>query len=118
MQLPEQRFEGWGLEVGYRHYWGQRGPRGFFVGPSFIYAWMNAKQEMFGNGSRLNYSTYGFAFDIGYQMLVTDALTLSAGVGLQGTLTSKTIPQQQFPADIYGNSGVWPRLLFSVGYAF
>jgi hypothetical protein len=117
-QLPEQRFLGFGLELGYRYYWGQRGPRGLFVGPSLIGALMYEHQEQYGNGSHTNYADLGLAFDVGYQMLITDAITISAGLGVQGMLTTKTIPQQQFPIDIYGNSGVWPRVLFSVGYAF
>lgn len=117
-QLPEQRFMGFGLEVGYRYYWGERGPRGLFVGPSLIGALMYEHQELYGNGSHTNYADLGLAFDVGYQMLITDAITISAGLGVQGSVTTKTIPQQQFPIDIYANSGIWPRVLASVGYAF
>jgi hypothetical protein len=118
MELPEQRFVGFGLELGYRYYWGQRGPRGLFMGPSLVGAAMFEHQEQYGNGSHTTYGDLGLAFDIGYQMLITNAITVSAGVGVQGLVTTQSIPQQQFPIDVYANSGIWPRALFSVGYAF
>ena len=113
-QLPEQTFSGFGGEIGYRYYAGRRGPRGFFAGPSLILASMTATAQ---NGSKTSYLDYGFALDIGYELLVGDAVAVSVGLGAQYTTPNKSIPAQQFPADAYANSRVFPRALFSIGWA-
>ena len=113
-QLPQQTFSGFGGELGYRYYAGHRGPRGFFVGPSLIVSWMTATPQ---NGDKTSYVDYGFALDIGYELLVGDAVAVSLGLGGQYTTPSKSIPAQQFPADVYANSRVFPRALFSIGWA-
>jgi hypothetical protein len=117
LQLPEQIFHGVGIELGYRYYRGLGGPRGFFVGPSFIFVEMNEKQGQFGDGSHTSYRDLGVALDVGYQVLVADRLSLALGAGVQGLVTSKSIPEQQFPAKMYANSGVWPRLVLAIGWA-
>jgi len=113
-QLPEQDFRGAGVELGYRYYSGRGGPRGWFVGPSLIAVAMFERQGRYGDGS---YYDLGAALDVGYQVLVADRVSLGLGAGAQVLVTSKTIPDQQFPAKLYGNSGVWPRLVFSIGWA-
>jgi hypothetical protein len=117
LQLPEQMFRGVGLELGYRYYVGTGGPRGFFVGPSLIVAAMFEKQGQYGDGSHTSYQDLGLAIDAGYQVIVADQVSLALGGGVQGLITTKPIPEQQFPAKLYANSGVWPRLVFSVGWA-
>jgi hypothetical protein len=117
LQLPEQKFTTFGGEVGLRYYRGARGPRGLFVGPSLILARVHEQQGQFGDGSHTDYADIGLAADIGYAVLI-DHVALAVGGGVQGIITSKTIPAQQFPAKIYADSGILPRLLFSVGYAF
>lgn len=114
-QLPEQRFSGYGSEVGYRYYFGRGGPRGFFFGPSLILASFKASAA---DGKTTRYGEYGFAADAGYQMLVADDISLSLGGGVQGVWTTRSIPEQQFPAKIYANRKVLPRVLLSLGWAF
>jgi hypothetical protein len=114
-QLPEQRFTGYGGELGYRYYSRQGGPRGLFVGPSFILGSFVATAA---NGTKTSFLDYGAAADIGYETLVADRVALSLGAGVQYTATSKSIPSQQFPAQLYANSLVRPRLLFALGWAF
>jgi hypothetical protein len=114
-QVPQQRFHGFGGELGYRYYSGEHGPRGWFAGPSLILGWLTATAQ---DGARLGYLDYGLAADLGYQMLVGDSLSLSLGAGVQYTRTSKAIPNQQFPADTYSNNLVRPRALLSLGWAF
>jgi hypothetical protein len=114
-QLPQQRFEGFGGELGYRYYFGEGGLRGFFLGPSFILGFFTATAQ---DTSQTQYVDYGFAVDVGYQALVANRVVVGAGVGAQYTLTDKSIPNQQFPANVYANAGLRPRLLFSVGWAF
>jgi hypothetical protein len=115
MQLAKQTFRGGGGELGYRYYFGQRGPRGLFLGPSLILASFEATA---GNGTQTHYLYYGGAIDVGYQMLIANRVSLSLGGGLQVVGTSKPIPQQQLPAKLYANFGVLPRLLVSLGVAF
>jgi opacity protein-like surface antigen len=120
LQVDSQSFHGFGTEIGYRYYYGHGGPRGLFVGPSLLVGWMQATA---GNNSKTSFETFGLAVDVGYQMLVADAWSVSVGGGLQYDLTSKDlsgdgIPPQQWPADTYVNKGFRPRFLLSLGYAF
>jgi hypothetical protein len=114
-QLPQQSFSGFGGEIGYRYYTGLGGPRGFFVGPSFIIAGMTAKAQ---DGSTTDYLDLGGALDVGYELLVMDTVAVSLGLGAQYTAPDKTIPNQQFPADVYANGKLAPRALASIGWAF
>jgi hypothetical protein len=117
LQLPEQKFTAIGLELGYRYYGGLAGPRGWFVGPSLIAARVHEAQGRFGDGSTTDYMDFGVAVDVGYAAVV-DHVALSAGLGAQGLVTSRTIPPQQFPARTYADAGISPRFVASVGYAF
>jgi len=114
-QLPKQKFYGFGGELGYRYYFGERGPRGFFLGPSFMLSSLTAEAQ---DGSKTRFLDYGFAADVGYQALLWDNVALTLGSGVQYTKTDKAIPDQQFPAKLFANGGVRPRLLLSVGWAF
>ncbi len=113
-QLPQQTFSGFGGEIGYRYYSGLGGPRGIFAGPSLILAGMNAKAQ---NGSTTGYFDFGLAADVGYEFLVVDSVAISLGAGLQYATPTSSIPGQQFPADIYANSKLFPRALASIGWA-
>lgn len=115
MQLPKQQFSGFGGEIGYRYYTETRGPRGFFVGPSLIFGVMSAKAQ---DGNVTDYLDLGLAVDVGYQAIVADSVVLSLGAGVQYTTPDKSIPNQQFPADVYANSKVFPRALASIGWVF
>jgi hypothetical protein len=115
VQLPTQRFKGFGGELGYRYYFAKGGPRGLFLGPSLILGSFDAKAQ---DGTSTSYLDFGLAADIGYQVLVADRVSLSLGAGLQYTATNKSIPDQQFPAEIYANDGLRPRVLASLGWAF
>jgi hypothetical protein len=113
--LPVQHFSGFGAELGYRYYYGQRGPRGFFLGPSLIFGAFTATAQ---NGTKVDYANLGGAIDVGYEMLVADRVALALGGGLQYTATTVSLPAQQFPAELYANGGLRPRLLLSAGWAF
>jgi hypothetical protein len=112
---PSQHFEGVGGEIGYRYYAGRGGLRGFFAGPSFILASVKATDGAGGNTSLM---TYAGAVDVGWQALVADDWVVSLGGGGEYTFTSRTVPDQQAPAAYYANSGLHPRALAAVGYAF
>jgi hypothetical protein len=113
--LPEQKFRGFGGEIGYRYYFENGGPRGLFVGPSLILGAFTATAQ---NGTDTSYLDFGLAADAGYQILLLDHLAIALGGGLQYLATSKTIPDQQFPAWIYANNRVSPRVLFAIGWGF
>jgi hypothetical protein len=114
-QLPEQKFTGFGGELGYRYYAGEGGPRGFFVGPSVLVGSFDATAQ---DGTKTPFLDLGLVADAGYQILLAERVALSLGGGVQYMWTSKSIPDQQFPARIYANRGVAPRLLMSLGWAF
>jgi hypothetical protein len=115
LNVLAQTFQGFGGELGYRYYFELGGPRGFFVGPSLLLAAMTAKA---GNGNETSFYDLGVAADVGYQAIVADRVTFSVGAGVQYAAPSKSIPDQEWPANVYANSGVQPRLLLSLGYAF
>jgi hypothetical protein len=112
--LPTQRFYGWGGEVGYRYYTGRGGLRGLFLGPSLFSDWMTVHAQ---NGSQTSYVYYGIALDVGYQVLITDRVSLSLGGGLQYGRPDKDIPKQGFLAKYYANAMLAPRWLVSIGWA-
>jgi hypothetical protein len=115
MQLPQQKFTGFGGEIGYRYYTDVGGPRGIFVGPSLIVANMNVQAQ---NGQNTGFFDLGVAVDVGYEAVVADTVTLTLGAGAQYSFPDKSIPSQQFPADVYANAKFWPRALASIGWAF
>jgi hypothetical protein len=114
-QLPAQKFTGFGTELGYRYYAGAAGPRGLFLGPSLVVAWMSATAA---GGATTDFTDLGVAADVGYEALIADRVALALGGGVQVLTTSKPIPSQQFPAKVYANGGVLPRFLLSIGLAF
>jgi hypothetical protein len=113
-QLPQQSFTGFGGELGYRYYVDKGGPRGFFLGPSLLLGSFRATAH---DGATTSYMEYGLAADAGYQMLIANRASLSLGGGIQWVTATKAIPDQQFPAWIYANSRLSPRVLFSFGWA-
>lgn len=113
--IESQKFTAFGAELGYRYYTGTGGPRGFFAGPSLVLSSVTATA---GNGDTTPFLEYGLALDMGYGAIVADRIALTFGAGAEYSATSKTIPPQQFPAAIYANRGLYPRLLFAAGYSF
>lgn len=120
-----------GGELGYRFYTGDRGPNGFFTGPSFIYArsWHTGHRApefddfdiALGrilavgdyNGS---FNAYGAAFDIGGQFIFGPGIVIGFGVGVQ-----YVVPSGSFGGALSyfsGLIGIAPRVLFALGYAF
>ncbi len=112
--LPIQYFNGWGAELGYRYYTGRGGLRGLFLGPSVFADWMTVEAQ---DGAKTDYIYYGIAADVGYQVLITDRVSVSFGAGLQYGRPDKDIPRQGFQAKYYANPIVLPRLLISIGWA-
>jgi hypothetical protein len=114
LNVLSQSFHGYGAELGYRYYLDRGGPRGFFAGPSLIVSAVTGKA---GNGTETSFADLGGAVDIGYEALIANTIAVTLGGGVQYTAPTKSIPTQQWPASIYANDGVRPRLLASLGYA-
>src|SRR5579863_960309 len=115
LNVLAQTFHGFGGEVGYRYYLDKGGPRGLFVGPSVLLAAITATA---GDGNQTQFLDFGLAADVGYEALLAGEIAVSVGAGVQYTMTSKSIPDQQLPAAIYANNALRPRLLLSMGYGF
>ena len=113
--VPAQKFEGGGGELGYRYYAADEGPRGLFVGPSFLFAYVAGTAF---DKSVTKYWDLGGAVDLGYQALLWDRIVLGVGAGIQYTHTTTPIPSQQLPAKVYTNNLPFPRALLSLGCAF
>jgi opacity protein-like surface antigen len=113
--LDQQRFTGFGTEVGYRYYTGERGMDGFFAGPSFIVGAYNAKLPSQDNQS---FTKIGLAMDAGAQTFLMDNLTVGAGLGVQYTKVSTDFGSQGLQAGTIAEGGLQPRFLASAGYAF
>jgi hypothetical protein len=107
-------FRGVGGEIGYRYYFGDAGPRGFFFGPSFL---LGSFQGIPRNGATVDFENIGGAIDIGYQALLLNRLVLGAGFGLQYTAATADLPHQEVPASTIANAGIRPRFLLSLGIA-
>lgn len=107
-------FRGVGGEIGYRYYFGEAGPRGFFLGPSFLAGNFDGIPKV---GATVHFQNYGGAFDIGYQSLVLDRIVIGLGIGLQYTVPTADIPHQELPASTVANAGLRPRLLLALGFA-
>lgn len=114
-QLPRQKFQGFGAELGYRYYFGEEGPRGLYVGPSLVLASFTATAS---DGSQTPFFDVGLAADVGYEVLLLDSVALSLGGGLQYVTPTKSIPDQQYPAQLYANRLLRPRVLLSLGWVF
>jgi hypothetical protein len=95
------RAHGFGLEFGYRYYpTGYSEPEGIFFGPSLL---LDSTQP---TPDADRFLAYGGAFDVGYQVIIGNGFTMSAGGGLL-LIASKDQSSQ-----------VAPRALFSVGWSF
>lgn len=107
-------FSGVGGEIGYRFYLERNGPRGFYLGPSFLLAALTALPQA---GASVDYLNLGGALDLGYQALLGRVL-VGIGAGAQYTVATKDFPQQQLAASVYANSGLRPRVSLAIGVAF
>ena len=112
--VQQQKFSGFGGEIGYRYYTGDRGMDGFFVGPSFIAGAYNASLPQ----DSTAFTKIGFAVDAGAQTFIGSNVTVGAGLGLQYTKVSKDFGSQGLESATIASGGLQPRFLASAGYAF
>lgn len=110
----DEKFSGFGAEVGYRFYSGERGANGFFVGPSLLVGTYTASA----GGQSVGFNSIGYAVDIGGQHVFSNGLTLGGGFGLQHTSVNKDFTDLPLTAAILAGGGWRPRFLLSLGYSF
>lgn len=108
-------FSGFGGEVGYRFYTGERGANGFYVGPSVIFGSYSQSNS---GGDKVSFTSVGGALDIGGQAIIGGGFTIGGGFGLQYTKTSTSFENLPFAAAVLAGGGVRPRILFTIGYSF
>jgi hypothetical protein len=108
---------GFGGELGYKYYSGRKGPNGFFVSPSFLFASYSSTQSGRADNS---FTSFGGAIDIGGQGVIGDGFVIGGGFGLQWTKTSEEIPTNDLniASAVIAGGGTRPRFLFTLGYAF
>jgi hypothetical protein len=115
---------GFGGELGYRFYSGSKGPNGFFVGPSFLFASYSQSGGITGtagtSSSSDSFTSFGGAIDIGGQGVIGPGIVIGGGFGLQWTKNSRSIDTNNLnlASAIIAGGGTRPRFLFSIGYAF
>jgi hypothetical protein len=114
--------DGFGGELGYRFYTGSKGPNGFYIGPSVILASFSQSAPSgaapAGSAGSDSVLSYGGAIDLGGQAVIGPGIVVGGGFGLQYTSVSEDMKDLPLLTAALVGSGVRPRILFSVGYAF
>jgi hypothetical protein len=115
---------GFGGELGYRFYTGSKGPNGFYIGPSAIFASYSQSAPSgaapSGSAGSDSFLSYGGAIDLGGQAVVGPGIVVGGGFGIQYTKTSKDIDtgNLNLASAVIAGGGIRPRFLATVGYAF
>ena len=123
---------GFGGELGYKFYTGSKGPNGFYVGPSVIFASYSQSggatatvpsvpgATVTTKSSSDSFTSIGGAIDIGGQAVIGPGIVIGGGFGLQYTKTSKDIATENLnlASAVIAGGGIRPRFLVSAGYAF
>jgi len=109
----------YGIELGYHFYTGEKGPNGFFIGPSLILMrdkrTLTASHDSYGDESLEGTGNwYGVALDFGGQHVFDGGFTIGGGLGAM-RLTRNGIENSGVTIKY---TGVLPRFLFMIGYSF
>ncbi len=108
-------FSGFGGELGYRYFTGDKAMNGFYIGPSFIFGSYAQKNS---EGEKTAFTSIGGAIDLGGQYVSDSGFMIGGGFGLQYTKTSTQFDDLPFGAKVLAGGGVRPRFLFTIGYSF
>jgi hypothetical protein len=112
--------KGFGGELGYRFYTGDRGMNGFYIGPSVLFASWSQSSNLPNVPNGDSFTAIGGALDLGGQAVIGPGVIVGGGFGLQYTKNSIDVNTDNLniaSAAIAGG-GVRPRFLLSVGYGF
>lgn len=114
---PVNTYDGAGGELGYRYYFGARGPHGLYLGLSLLLGTTSSDLAA-ATATRSHYSWHqlGGALDVGYQSIVGPVL-FGLGAGVQYVHVDKDIPAMGDLSDIMTRSAIRPRVAVTFGYA-
>ncbi len=112
-------FSGYGAELGYRFYSGEKGFNGFFASPSLLLASYKASGvPLLGvTSGDVSFTSVGWAWEVGGQGQIGNFI-IGGGGGLQYTHVSKEIENLPLAAAVIAGGGWRPRLIMSIGGAF
>ena len=112
-------FSGFGTELGYRFYSGDKGFNGFFAGPSLLLATYKSSGSLLGsNNATQSFSSIGWAWEVGGQGQLGGGFIIGGGFGMQYTSVSKNFSDLPATAAIIAGGGWRPRFIMSIGDAF
>jgi len=107
---------GFWSELGYRFYASDDGLSGFFAGPSVLAGSFSYFTDQHSGSQRG--SAIGAAFDGGYQFVFRSGFVLGFGVGAQYQQVKRSYEIRNDPLnEIIVETGLLPRILFSLGYS-
>jgi hypothetical protein len=110
-------FSGFGGELGYRFYTGDKGFNGFFVSPQFLLAAYKSHGEgLIGTAQDVSFTSLGWALDFGGQAQI-GSFIIGGGGGFQYTKISKDFTDLPFAAAVVAGGGWRPRVLLNIGFA-
>ncbi len=109
-------FLGFGSELGYRFYTGERGPNGLFIGPSVHVERLTETAQ----GHAVTVSTVGVALDAGAQWIFGPGIVFGVGLGIDYTPVGTNTTASRLPVEgaWLAGGGVRPRGLVAIGFAF
>lgn len=111
-------FSGFGAELGYRFYSGDKGFNGFFASPSLLLASYTANGATISqDNSSVSFTSIGWAWEVGGQGQI-GGFVIGGGGGMQYTHVSKDYAGLPAAAAIIAGGGWRPRLIMSLGGAF
>ena len=110
---------GFGGELGYRYYAGERGPNGPFFAASFLTGHYYSRSSFLESDPHaLWYTQYGWALDFGWATYLDRTIVFAMAAGVQRTwitVDRATITDQ---AQLLDGEGLKPRAQIQVGRAF
>lgn len=111
---------GFGGEIGYHFYTGEKGANGFFVGPTAGVFNLKTKSSCTGCGplsssAESSGTSAHVGIDLGGQHVFDNGITLGGGGGLMRFVSSSDTKSDSSFSKF---SGTLPRFLFTVGYSF
>ena len=118
-QTYKDSFSGFGAELGYRFYSGEKGFNGFFASPSLLLATYKASGALVPGltAADQSFTSIGWAWEVGGQAQL-GGFIIGGGGGLQYTHVSKQLEDLPLAAAVIAGGGWRPRLILNLGGAF
>lgn len=110
---------GFGGELGYRYYSGERGPRGPFFGVSLLSGHYYSRTSFLEEDPRARwYTQYGWAIDMGWAAYVDRSIIVAVAAGVQRTWIDVERSQITDQAELVSGEGLRPRAQIQIGRVF